>query len=287
VLKGYQEEANRLYQQTGTAFSVGSQAILKLSLLAYYLTVYTDIIKSNFEQAYYVDLFAGCGLTQINTTGDIVLGSAMLASQVPKPERKFDKIFLIERNAQSASSLRQLLPNATIVPQDVNTVDLDVLLGESSGWSIPTLGFVDPEGMDPNWAVLEPLLKRWSDVMINYHPDAVRRAAGRSREESYARAMTEFFGTEDWRNVPRTDEAFLNLYVSQIHKYKDIVVAAKVRGQGGYFYHMIVVVKKTKGAQGWVSAIERAKKHIENSGPKLIETLLQVYAEKQDTMDSY
>ncbi|MGD0511459.1 MAG: hypothetical protein ABSA33_06505, partial [Candidatus Micrarchaeaceae archaeon] len=90
VLKGYQEEANRLYQQTGTAFSVGSQAILKLSLLAYYLTVYTDIIKSNFEQAYYVDLFAGCGLTQINTTGDIVLGSAMLASQVPKPERKFD-----------------------------------------------------------------------------------------------------------------------------------------------------------------------------------------------------
>src|SRR2546428_5462434 len=109
ILKGFQEEANTLYERTHFAYEVGPQAILKLGLLAYYLKVYTTIIKSNFPKAYYADLFAGPGLTKIETTGDVVLGSAVLADRVPSEGRKFDKLFLIEHQNEAAEALKQIL----------------------------------------------------------------------------------------------------------------------------------------------------------------------------------
>jgi len=284
VLKGYEKEAAATYQTNKIAYDVGPQALSKLALLAYYITVYTNIIKSNFPKAYYADLFAGSGLTRIASTGDIVMGSAMLAQSVPRGGRKFDRIILVEKDSSSAAALRQRIPSAEVVEDDVNRVDLELLLGKDTKWKIPTLGFVDPEGTQIDWARLQQLLDRWSDVIINYQVEGVRRAAGRSAEPGYAQGLTDFFGTDEWKNLKHTDEDYLQLYLKQIHKYKDYAIETRVRGKGGFFYYMILAVKKTKGGSDWVNSIYRAKEQIEKAGPDLVEQLLKVYKGEQLTL---
>jgi len=84
TLAGFKNEAGGLYEKTRIAYPVGPWAILKLALVAYYADVYSSIIKSRFKKSYYVDFFAGPGLNQIRETGDIVLGSPLLADRVPR-----------------------------------------------------------------------------------------------------------------------------------------------------------------------------------------------------------
>lgn len=284
ILKGLQNEAAARYAENSVAYEVGPQAISKLALLGYFVKVYSDIIKSNFPKANYVDLFAGSGLTRVDSTGDIVMGSAMLANHVPRDTRKFDRLVLFENDPASAAALRQRVPNAEVVEKDVNSISLTDLLGKDDAWKVPTLGFVDPEGMAVDWATVEQLLSRWSDVIINYQVEAVRRVAGGAYGTGYAKKMTRFFGTDEWTQLGQSDEAYLDLYLRQIRKYKDLVIETRVRGKGGYFYYMIAAVKKTRGGSTWIDSIYRAKDYIEKAGPDLIEQLLDIYRGGQSTL---
>lgn len=287
VLHGFEKEAASLYSKTGMAYEVGPQAISKLALFAYYVKVYTTIIKKRFPNAYYIDLFAGCGLTKITSTGDVVLGSALLADRVPDEGKKFDKTILVEKDPEYAEVLRKLAPYATVINEDVNKVDWEKVLPPEETKGVPMLVLVDPEGMDSDWATILPLLKRWSDVIINHQVEGPRRIGGRVwAEPTYARALTKFYGTEDWKKLGKySDDGFFNVYLDQVRSCKDIVVPTKVRGEGGFFYYMLVAVKKTGGDQGWIDAIERARTHIEASGPRLIDSLLDVYTKRAPSLD--
>jgi three-Cys-motif partner protein len=285
VLKGYQKLAEELYRINPVAYEVGPQAVSKLSLLAYFTKIYTDIIKSQFPKAYYADFFAGSGLSKIDSGGDVVLGSALIAVNSPRAGRKFDRYILFEKNKPFVDALRARIPSAEVFPGDVNEADIERILGEDSKWKIPTLGFVDPEGSRAiRWRTLEQLLNRWSDVIINYQVAAVRRSTGRSNEEGYARGLTAFFGTDEWQNIEDSDEARLELYLKQIRTYKENAIDIKVRGRGGYFYYMIVAVKETRKGSPWLRAIYDAKERIEKTSPDNIERLLTIYRGEQATL---
>lgn len=289
VLSGFEKEATTLYSKTGRAYEVGPQAVSKLALFAYFVRVYSSIIKARFKRAYYIDLFAGSGLTRISTTGDAILGSAMLASRVPAEDRKFDRMILVEKDPESAKALRELLPDAQVIEDDVNHVNWDEIIPAEEVKDIPLLVLADPEGMDVDWATIAPLLKRWSDVVINYQVEGPRRIGGRVWDEPvYEKSLTKFYGTDAWKALGRyTDEGFFNVYTNQIRRYKDIVIPTKVRGGGGFFYYMVVAVRKTGGEQGWIGAVERARRQIEATGPDFIERALDVFTKRARPLDSF
>lgn len=287
VLRGFEAEADGLFAKTGVAYTVGPQAICKLALFAYYVDVYTTIIKQRFPKAIYVDLFSGSGLTKIKSTGDVVLGSAMIADRIPDEGKKFDKLFLVESDHESAVALRTLLPRAKVIEKDVNTVDWSQEI-EPEWRDVPALVVADPEGMDLHWATIKPLLERWSDVIINFQVEGPMRVGSRAwNEPQYAPAMERIYGGPMWRSVANmSGDAALELYVKGLQGYKDIVKWAKVRGRASFHYYVIFAVKKTNGTQGWLDAIDRGIKHVNNAGPDLIENLLDVYHERTRTLYS-
>jgi three-Cys-motif partner protein len=287
-IKGLEKEADQLYNRTGVAYEIGPQAICKLALFAYYIDVYTSILKSNAPKIYYVDLFAGSGLTKIDSTGDLVLGSAMLAKKIPKPGKEFDKMFLVENDPVKVEALGKLLPEATIIPKDVNTVDWSSEIGNDDA---AYLVIADPEGMQMDWRTIEPLLRRWSDVVINFQAEGPMRVGGRAlTEPEYAPAMDRFYGNQNWRSARNTSgDAWLEIYIKQLEAHKPIAKWAKVRGRGSFYYDLIVAVKKTAGTKGgeqdWLKAIDRVNDHVERAKPDLIERLLHVYHGRVKTLE--
>lgn len=287
TLKGYKEEATSLYSQTGMAYDVGPWAVLKLAFHAYFVDVYTGIIKAKFPKSYYVDVFAASGLDKIESTGDVILGSAPIADRVPKAGKKFDKIILIEKDSESAAALRKILPNAIVINMDANTDGIAAALKEFKEPGIPFLAFVDPEGLAIDWTPLSTMLAQWCDVIIKYEPTSVRRLVGSSNtQHGHANALDRYFGTQDWRDCSN-DQDLLNLYLTQIRSFKDVVIPIRVNGSptGNFHYYVIFAARKTAGSQGWIDAINRAKEYIEQATSNDAEHFLRIYSGKQDLLD--
>jgi three-Cys-motif partner protein len=207
-----------------------------------------------------------------------------LADRVPKPSKKFDRILLIEKAEDDANALRKLLPHAEVFHEDVNDGGLDrALKSIQQGTSRPILAFVDPEGLDVQWATLEKLLKVWSDVIVNYQPTSVRRvvASFKSRP-AYETSLNLYFGGDEWKKCNGDDELF-QLYLQKIEQHKEVVIPIRVKGPGGFYYFVIVAVRRTKGAQDWIDAVQRAKEKIEQASSEDAERFLDIYKGKQLT----
>ena len=278
--------SDALYRLDPTVYEVGPQAVSKLSILAYYIDIYTTIMKKHFPERRicYVDLFAGCGLCRIKDRGDVILGSATLASYIPsQTQRNFDHIVLFEKNPNFVNALKKRIPNAKIYQSDVNEIELGKILNKVCGEN-PILAFVDPEGLDLNWSTLEQLLIKWSDVIINYQPEAVRRVHGNRDKPGYSDRLDQFFGTNDWRNIGYDDERYLNLYIKKIKKFKEIVEYIKVSGKGSYFYYILLATKKTRGNNPWLEAVKNLKQRIEKTKGDVIEQLIAIYRKEQITL---
>jgi three-Cys-motif partner protein len=286
-LKGYQEEARRLYEITRIAYPAHSWTILKLSILAYYVDLYTVIIKSNYKSAFYLDLCAGCGLNHIQETGDIVLGSAIIADRIPRPNKKFDQLILIEQDQKKAEALKRILPNAQIIHGDSNSSILAEILNEIDNKpQSHFLAFIDPEADEIHWQTIEALLKTRGDVIINYMCTSVRRIWGNACRgaEKFIERMDRFFGDESW-NVCSHAEDLFKLYLEKIKRYKEMVIPIEVKGPKGFHYHVIVAVRKTGGEQPWIQVIEKAKEQIERASHEDAEIFLQIFSGKQKTLD--
>lgn len=285
TLSGFQNEARSLYLTTCAAYPVGPWAILKLALVAYYIDVYTSIIKKKFSKSYYVDFFAGPGLNEIKETGDIVLGSPLLAQRVPSQNKKFDKLLLVETDPTRANALGKLLPCASIVHDDVNAIGINLIIGELAESNIPSLVFVDPEGLAIHWSTLEKIFSCWCDVMINYQPTSVRRIVGSARSNSvYEQSLNDFFGSHAWKTCSNDDE-LLRLYVQNIHNHREVVIPIKVQSPEAFHYYIVIAVRKTAGSQRWIEAIYRAKANIEQATSEDAKRFLDVYMGRQATID--
>lgn len=287
TLSGFEDEAKRLFAVTGVAYSVkGPWVVMKLALIAYYIGLYSSIIKSRFEKAYYVDFFAGPGLNRIEDTDDLILGSPLLADRGPKAGRKFDKLILVENDDRRVNALGKLLPLAQVIPHDINARGVEEVLS-SLPLNVPSLVFVDPEGLEIHWKTLERILSRWCDVIINFQSSGIQRTVASARNSlAYDATLDHFFGTWQWRDC-QTEEDLLDLYVAQLGKHRDVVVPIRVQGPGIFHYHIIIAVRKTKGSQTWVEAIYRAKTKIEEAASGDVKPLLDVYYKRQMTLTTF
>ncbi|MEM3553648.1 MAG: three-Cys-motif partner protein TcmP [Candidatus Bathyarchaeia archaeon] len=287
TLKGYQKEAEQLYNLTKLAYPAHSWTILKLSILAYYIDLYTVIIKSRYEHAFYLDLCAGCGLNRIEETGDIVLGSACIADRIPRVDKKFDQLILFEQDEQRAAAIKKILPTARVENADSNSPILtNILRGIDNVPRSHFLAFVDPEADEIYWATIETLLKTRGDILINYMCTSIRRIWGNAcrGEEKFIERMNRFFGDDSWRSCVQAEDLF-TIYLEKIQRHKEVVIPIEVKGPKGFHYHVIVAVRKTKGAQQWIQAIEKAKYSIEKASHEDAEEFLRIFSGKQKTLD--
>lgn len=254
------------------------------------MLIYITIIKKRFDQTYYLETNAGSGLNFIDDIDNIVIfGSPMIAHS--KPRKKFDGYMLIEKNATYCEALRKLIPNATVINGDANS-DIKYTENISSHGlayaldkiptTTPLLAFVDPYGMDIRWETLELLLRRWSDVIINFQ-NVNRTVGSTSYNLRYNNTLTNFFGTGDWQSCKNLED-YLQLYIRQIERYKDLAIPIKIQGPRNYHYYLIVAVKKTRGTQGWIDAIMHTKEKVEEASYKDAIKFLDIFREKQKTL---
>lgn len=292
ALKGYKEEAQKLYEITKTCYPAGSWTILKLALLTYYFDCYTNIIKNWYKQAFYIDLCAGCGLNYIKKTKDVVLGSALLAEKVPRSNKKFDQLLLIEQNFEYVKALKKIFQsrqNVKIIHGDSNKHIINVLneIGEQQRSHF--LALIDPEGTEISWQTIETLLETRGDIIINYMCAGIKRIWGKARkgDKKSIKRMNEFFGDNSWEK-PKINygESLFNIYFEKVKKYKEKSISVTVNGPGNFHYHIIFAVRKTEGTQGWLRVIERAKKMVEKASHKDAENFLLVYSGKQTIIPS-
>lgn len=207
----------------------------KLDRVRKYLCEYMKIFSQNQKAQYfttiYVDAFAGTGHrvdpahAKSNAgffeaqpdweTEAYKKGSARIALEVRPP---FDRFVFVERDASRAADLQQLVaqfspqPNAvTIVPGEAN--DFLREWCSTTDWGRHrAVVFLDPYGMQVDWATLEALAKTkavdlWLLFPLGVAVSRLLTRAGPPPAE-WSNALTRIFGTPDWRNMfyPRHDE---------------------------------------------------------------------------------
>ena len=207
----------------------GDWTVEKLERLRKYLHAYTTIFKGNqqarFYSITYVDAFAGTGICNLPlraespsplfgglTEGDtqeareFISGSARVALET---EPSFDRFLFVERDPKCAERLIDL---RTDFPEKgervvVEVADANQYLME---WCHKTdwhrnraVVFLDPFGMQVEWALIKAIADTQAIDLWLLFPlgVAVNRLLTRREPppESWARALTRIFGTDEWQ----------------------------------------------------------------------------------------
>jgi three-Cys-motif partner protein len=174
------------------------------------------------------------------------------------------------------------VPNAEVLPHDINGEGITRVLAAVSSQSTPGLVFVDPEGLEIQWKTLELILGRWCDLMINFQTSSIARI----NDAAHEAALDAFYGTPEWRNCVSGDD-LLTFYVQRLSIHRDVVIPVRVQGPGVFHYHIIIAVRKTRGSQEWVDAIYRAREKIEQATSRDAEQFLDIRYKRQARLSDF
>lgn len=199
----------------------GDWTTAKLEVLKGYLEHYTTALKKTTFRKGYIDAFAGTGYRDAcrNDSEDLSIlfpdlaendpqglldGSARLAL---KTEPRFDKYIFIERRAKRCAeldALKQEFPD--------KAADIEVRQGDANqeiqdlcklNWtSHRAVLFLDPYGMQVDWATIEAVAKTQAIDLWLLFPlgIGVNRLLKKTGEipESWRARLNALLGTEDW-----------------------------------------------------------------------------------------
>jgi three-Cys-motif partner protein len=226
--------------------SVGPWAREKLDALGQYLNFYTTVLKNQghwLRGTFYVDAFAGPGLSRIRTKSkapesvglfgadpesdqaqiEFLKGSPRVALDIVNP---FSSYLFIERDPQRTIELESLKAEhgekRQIIVQEADAnAALKAWLAGGIDWRHHrAVVFLDPFGMQVPWSTVELLARTKAiEVMINFPMGmAIQRLLTRSGEISHGWQMSldNFFGSRDWRKI--TYEEGEDLFGSTIIK---------------------------------------------------------------------
>ena len=272
-----------LFQRTGQAYEAGPWAIMKLALLGYYIQIYTNILGSSGTT--YVDLFAGPGIDKIRGTQHKIMGSPLLAEFAPK-RNKFTNLVLCEKEAAYAGALRSILPHASVIEKDINVQGLAELVDFLSSHPGHSLVFADPEGLDLHFKTLVTVLGvTYSDVLVNYQPTSVNRVLGQvTQNPAMEESLTDFFGTSAWRDGGDGNQ-LLDIYCSQLRKFRDSVVTVRVQGTRLFHYYIILATRKVRRKddqqEEWVKSFNAAKRRVERIDATVARSFLEIVTGNQ------
>ena len=161
----------------------------------------------------YIDLQAGPGKNDFDPSGDIMLGSPLLALTTRFP---FDNLFLVEMGtpeygalltrvsaSDRSASVQRYNADCNLavdsIVQHIKQIDDPYIPGS---WPCLNLAFLDPEGLELEWRTVEKLAKlNRMDLIINFSTSGVTRNARISAGVEDDTIHDRFFGTREWRLV--------------------------------------------------------------------------------------
>jgi len=183
---------------------VGPWSEKKYSLVRLYDEMFSTGMKNIWTRVY-IDLFAGSGKVRIGNRGRVVLGSPLLALDVPD---KFDRYIFCEQSSAKLEALRrrveQMHPEADVhFRGDCNECIEDIIAlipKHSVSKRVLTFCFVDPYSLSLDFETIHKLSKHLVDflILLALAMDAVRNES-RYVESNNSR-IDRFLGDSDWRS---------------------------------------------------------------------------------------
>jgi three-Cys-motif partner protein len=280
----FKEIVRRVPKASEAIYSKGAWTAIKLSIIAYYLDLYTIIAREHFDTICYVDTFAGSGLVRITEYDRILYGSPLLGILTPRRNKKFDKFYFVELDRNRIQLLSESVnilaregyverDKVQIIPRDMNRINYKELLGKCSH----SFFVLDPECTEPHWKTVESILKLPADFSLNFMTAGIRRIWGTLRKDPQrANAMNLFYGGKDWIKA-RNELDLLNMYVRKVENLGRIPVNIEVKGPGMFHYHIIFAVRPTSGGNPWLDAVYRLKERVEKTDYGTFRRLLNVF----------
>lgn len=205
----------------------------KLDRLTAYLSAYMTAMKNQPFNKIYVDAFASTGYRVIDTKKS---GQEQLFSELNEPEAQgflkgsasraldiqpgFSQYLFIEKDPKASKELEKLKVSYPDIASKIQIVTADAneylkQWCENMDWSRNrAVLFLDPFGMQVEWALLEAIAKTKAiDVWLLFPFVGVNRhlTTGEPPPEEWAARITKIMGTDDWRKefYPAKSEANL------------------------------------------------------------------------------
>lgn len=210
----------------------------KLEHLSAYLRAFAKATQ-RARGRHYIDAMAGCGELVIKRSGMRIRGSAWLPLETDPP---FTTVHLVEQQAIYAQHLRDTLhtyPNVYVYEGDCNLVIPNQVLPNLSRVD-PTLAFIDPTGIQPNFSLMEALASHRHgyrgekiELLILFAFDMfINRWMNNPRD--WAR-LDAFFGSTEWHRVARESEDANEVIEVRRQRFAQYY-AALLRQKLGYKY---------------------------------------------------
>lgn len=205
----------------------GRWAKAKLDYLARYIAVFETSMRQRWAVRNYVDLQAGPGKNRIRRTGEVLLGSPLLALTASHP---FTGYFFVDLAQENTEALDQRCSASSLYPHvHIHTGDCNVLVDQivtelrhDEDRSL-NLAFLDPEGLELKWTTVAKLASiRRMDLIINYPEGGLNRFLSQAVSSSRETAVDGFFGNREWRVIYQESEAHgeANIHWRLIEFYK-------------------------------------------------------------------
>lgn len=179
--------------------------------LYHYLNIFGTGIKDRFTNRVYIDLYAGAGKARIKETGELVLGSPLLALSIRDP---FTKYIFCEADQSLADALRERCS------REYPTADVVVLTGDAAalvpailrelpaGHDTLSFCFVDPYDLGFDFEMIKRLaVGRRMDFLflLASQMDGQRNLVNYLRPEN--QKIERLLNDLDWREHWRVAEA--------------------------------------------------------------------------------
>src|SRR6185295_1110218 len=212
----------------------GDWTTKKLEILRNYLGAYAKVLKNQAFTTAYIDAFAGTGyrtLKQLETDRSLLFpdlaeeapqklleGSAKMALQV---EPRFDRYIFIEKDPDRCDQLEELRSDFPHLAEDIrirrgeaNRVIRDLC---RKNWERHrAVLFLDPYGMDVEWATIEKVAKTGAiDLWVLFPLGiGVNRLLPRSGEipAGWRNRLDLILGSDDWYQAFYRAETTTNLF---------------------------------------------------------------------------
>ena len=180
---------------------VGPWAEKKYSLVRLYTRLFSKGMKNKWQHRVYMDLFAGPGKVQIRDTQKILLGSPLLALDIPD---KFSHYLFCDENRDHLDALQKRVMkshpqiNVSYIYGDCNA-KVDEILAQIPQRDALTFCLVDPYNLGIEFNTIKRLSARPVDFLMSLMLGVdVLRNSKRYISENSTRIAT-FLGRADWR----------------------------------------------------------------------------------------
>lgn len=273
--------AGRLHP--GEFHNYGTHTALKLSALNHALDVFTPIARRQADEgrrygrSVYVDLFAGCGVTQ-TPKGAWLAGSPLIAAHA---KARFDAMVLVEKGSRRLNALKDRMAAAGVAHCPVP----DYLGGDCNARVADVLQLlrpndlvfvcVDPEGMEIQWDTIRQIVAACpsSDLFINFTSGVDRVRAVAAESGVGGATLAQFTGRTLAETLRKTGDgsAVLELYEGNLGSElgKPYGTASEVVGsEGSSRYHILIRTRKTSRDSPYregYNALERRLKGVDAS----------------------